>query len=156
MDPCKSRLTKYLPKQISDPILSQYAAKFVPDEDGDWEIGLNIAGHGNLFIDGKLIIDLSSNPTQGESFFGLGTTDVRTFVKGLKANQAYNLELRLSNATFIAKGSPFTCRGGLRLGGIRQIQDDQAIQDAVELAKASDGIYIFFSSGLITHGSLQS
>lgn len=117
----------------------QYSTKFIPDEDGDWEIGLNVAGIGNLFIDGKLVIDLSTDPVQGEAFFGLGTIDVRTVVKGLKAGQEYSLEIRLSNADFVARGSPFICWGGIRLGGIRQFGGDEAIEEAVQLAKESDG-----------------
>lgn len=127
-------------------ICHKYSAKFVPDEDGDWEIGMNIAGAGNLFIDGKLIIDLSTDPTPGEAFFGLGTVDVRTVAKGLKAGQEYNLELRLSNADFVARGSPFQCWGGIRLGGIREFGGDEAINEAVELAKASDGMTLCVST----------
>jgi beta-glucosidase len=114
--------------------------KFIPDEDGDWEFSLAIAGLGNFFFDGKLAIDLSTNPEQGESFFGLGTVDVRTVIKGLKAKQTYHMEIRLGNATFIAGGSPFTCRGGIQFGAIRQIGEEDAIRDAVALAKESDGM----------------
>lgn len=117
----------------------QYSTTFIPDEDGDWEFGFAIAGLGNLFIDGKLAIDLSTNPVQGELFFGLGTDEVRTVVKGLKAKQAYSVEARLGNAPFVAKGIPFTCWGGIQLGGLRQIGDEDAIRDAVNLAGESDG-----------------
>jgi beta-glucosidase len=120
----------------------QYTANFTPDEDGNWEVGLSIAGKGNLFIDDKLVIDLSTNPVQGESFFGLGTTDVRVVAKDLKAGQTYRVEIRLSNAEFLSRGSPFTCRGGIRLGAIHEMAD--AIQEAVQLAKGSDGLYMLF------------
>jgi len=116
----------------------RFSTNFVPDEDGDWELGLAIAGSGNLFIDGKLVIDLSTNPKQGESFFGLGTIDLRKVVKGLKAGQSYDLEVRLNNSAFVARGTPFTCRGGIRLGAIRQVDDEEAIQHAVILAKNAD------------------
>lgn len=117
----------------------QYSAKFIPDEDGDWEMGLSVAGRGNLFIDQKLVLDLSTNPVPGEAFFGFGTSDIRTVVEGLKAGQEYALELRLSNADLVARGNPFTCWGGIRIGGIRKIDGDNAIQEAVSLAKNSDG-----------------
>ncbi|KAF5388345.1 hypothetical protein D9615_000633 [Tricholomella constricta] len=114
-------------------------AKFTPDEDGDWEFGLSIAGRANLFLNQKLVIDLSTNPPQGESFFGLGTSDEQTVVKGLKAGQVYDLELRLSNAEFAVRGSPFRCWGGVRMGAMKQINGDGAITEAVQLAKAADG-----------------
>lgn len=113
-------------------------AKFTPDEDGDWELGLTIAGRGNLFLDQKLVIDLTTAPVQGESFFGLGTTDVRTVVKDLKAGKKYDLELRLSNAEFAARGSPFDCWGGVRIGAMRQIKGDEAIAEAINIARNVD------------------
>jgi hypothetical protein len=123
-------------------VILQYSTKFIPDEDGDWEVGLNLAGRGNLFLDEKLIIDLSTDPAQGENFFGMGTVDMRAVVKDLKAGQAYELEVRLDNASFISRGTPFFCRGGMRLGGFRKLEEDDAIAKAVHLAKGSDGMFI--------------
>ncbi|KDR84011.1 hypothetical protein GALMADRAFT_236587 [Galerina marginata CBS 339.88] len=116
----------------------RYSAKFLPDEDGDWEIGMNIAGRGNLFINQKLVIDLSTAPVQGGSFFGLGTEEIRTVLTGLKAGQEYDLEIRTCSAEFVARGTPFRCWGGIRAGAIRIIDDDSAIQEAVKIAKESD------------------
>ncbi|PPQ78230.1 hypothetical protein CVT25_015549 [Psilocybe cyanescens] len=117
---------------------TRYSAKFIPDEDGDWEIGMNIAGQGNLFINHNLAIDLSTKPSRGEAFFGLGTEDVRVVVEGLKAGQEYDLEIRTSNTEFAARGSPYVCWGGIRAGGARKVDGVSAIQDAVQLAKDSD------------------
>jgi beta-glucosidase len=75
-------------------------------------------------------------------------------VKGLKAGQEYNLEIRLNNADFIAGGSPFTCRGGIRLGGIRQVEGEQAITEAAQLAKDSDGAFLPLSYTIISHAFL--
>ncbi|GJE99911.1 glycoside hydrolase family 3 protein [Phanerochaete sordida] len=116
----------------------RFTTTFTPDEDGDWEVGMNIAGRGNLFIDEKLIIDLSVNPKQGDSFFGLGTVDVRTVMKGLEAGTQHKVEVRLSNQEFIGRGAPFTTRGGLRIGAIRQIDPEEGLKQAVDLAKKSD------------------
>ena len=119
--------------------LPQYTAKFIPDESGDWEVGMNIAGRGNLFINQKLVVDLSTAPEQGQAFFGLGTVDVRAIVKDLKAGQEYDLEIRVSSAEFVARGSPFICWGGIRAGGIKIVDGDIAIQQAVQTAKDADG-----------------
>lgn len=100
---------------------------------------MNIAGRGNLFIDNKLTIELSVNPKQGDSFFGLGTVEIRTVMKGLKAGTKHKVEVRLSNKEFIARGAPFSTRGGIRLGTIRQIDPEQGLKEAVDLAKESDG-----------------
>ncbi|KAI0775382.1 glycoside hydrolase family 3 protein [Irpex lacteus] len=124
--------------KVNEVCWSRYTTNFTPDEDGDWDIGLYIAGTGNLFIDGKLVIELSNNPPQGEAFFGLGTIDARALVPNLKKGQQYTVELRLSNQQFISRGSPFFCRGGLRLGAVKRIAPEEEIQQAVKLAKEAD------------------
>ncbi|KAI0700577.1 glycoside hydrolase family 3 protein [Cytidiella melzeri] len=116
----------------------RYTTTFTPDEDGHWEVGLNVAGLANLFIDGKLTITLSEDPEQGDSFFGLGTVDARALVLDLKKGQEYSIEIRMSNEQFIARGSPFICRGGLRLGAVRKIEREEGIKNAVQIAKAAD------------------
>jgi hypothetical protein len=65
-------------------------------------------------------------------------------MKDLKAGQSYHAEIRLSNVEFFVMGSPFSSRGGIRLGGIRAIGDKEAIHEAVQLAKESDGLCDFF------------
>ncbi|KAF9528009.1 glycoside hydrolase family 3 protein [Crepidotus variabilis] len=115
----------------------RYSTKFIPDEDGDYDIGMSIAGSGNLYVDGQLTIDLRNSPPGG-TFFGLGSPDVRTVLKGLKKNEEYALEVRIANKEFIERGPPFICWGGVRLGGIKQVDADAAIKEAVELAEKSD------------------
>ena len=116
----------------------QYTTIFTPDEDGDWDLGLAISGEGNLFFDGKLTIDLSNNPPVGDAFFGLGTIDARTVLKNLKKGQSYKIEIRLSNGTFISRGAPFFCRGGIILGAAKKVDEEVALKEATELAKKSD------------------
>ena len=94
---------------------------------------------GNLFVNGELAVDLSTDPQGGELFFGVGTKEVRGVVRGLEAGNEYDIEIRTSNSHLVAKGSPFNSRGGIRLGAMRQIKEEDAIKDAVELAEKSDG-----------------
>ncbi|KIP12792.1 glycoside hydrolase family 3 protein [Phlebiopsis gigantea 11061_1 CR5-6] len=124
--------------KVNEVCWLKFSTTFTPDEDGDWDVSLNVAGRGNLFIDGKLIIDLSTNPAPGESFFGLGTEDIRKVLKGLKAGTKHEIEIRLSNKDFIAKGAPFSTRGGIRLGAIKQLDAEQGLKDAIAAAKDSD------------------
>lgn len=100
-------------------------------------------------MDKKLIIDLSTNPAPGNTFLGLGTAIVRAIVKNLKAGQTYDIEVRADSADFAARRPPFPCWGGVRVGGMKLINDDNAIGEAVQLAKESDGecfIYLGLSS----------
>ena len=92
-----------------------------------------------MFLDHKLVIDLSAAPFNPEALFGAGPQDVRSLVKDLKAGQGYDLEIRISNADFATSALPFPFWGVIRAGGIQNIGGDAAIQQAVELAKESDG-----------------
>ncbi|TFK43781.1 glycoside hydrolase family 3 protein [Crucibulum laeve] len=116
----------------------RYTTKFTPDEDGDWDFGMNLTGRGNLFINNELVINLSTNPEPGTAFFGLATADVRKVVKGLKAGWEYDLELRMCNEDFHARGSSFTFWGIVRVGGSRVLTEEEGINEAVEVARASD------------------
>ncbi|KAJ3516286.1 hypothetical protein NLJ89_g1217 [Agrocybe chaxingu] len=121
-----------------DPVCwIRYSTKFTPDEDGDWAIGINVTGAGNVFLDGKIIIDLSTNPPPVSLFTGSLPPDTRTIVKGLKGGQAYDLEVRIDNSTY-APLSPFPFWGVLRAGAIRDVNPEAAIEEAVAFAKESD------------------
>ena len=41
----------------------------------------------------------------------------------------------------MARGAPFTCRGGILFGANRVVGDEDAIKHAVALAKESDGMH---------------
>jgi beta-glucosidase len=86
-----------------------------------------------------LIIDLSTNPEQGDSFFGVGTVDLKAVVPGLKAGHSHTLEIRLENVDLAQRGSPFRSWGGLRLGGDRRVDPQSELKRAAQLAKDADG-----------------
>ncbi|KXN92304.1 putative beta-glucosidase I [Leucoagaricus sp. SymC.cos] len=116
----------------------KFSTTFVPNEDGDWELSLTVAGKANLFLDDKLVIDLSTDPAPGDSFFGLGTVDLKAIAPGLKAGQSYKLEIYLENIDLATRGSPFKSWGGLRLGGNRKVEPQVELKHAAELAKNAD------------------
>ncbi|KAK7470377.1 hypothetical protein VKT23_001804 [Stygiomarasmius scandens] len=120
----------------------RYTTTFIPDESGDWRLGLNVSGTGNLFIDNQLVVDLSTNPPSGNTFVGFGTAEVSNVVKGLQAGQKYKVEVRISNVELVEKGLPFPCWGGLRFGGIKVVEDEAALNDAIQLAKESDAVIL--------------
>ena len=75
------------------------------------------------------------------AFFLFDAIDYRLVLKGLKAGQSHNIEIRVSNQDFIAGGPIFPYRGGFRLGAIKKQTDEDGIKEAVELAKDADGLY---------------
>lgn len=121
----------------------QYSTTFTPDEDGDWEIGLSVGGRGNLFFDKELALDLSTDPgpPRGTTFFGLGSAEIRTVIRDLKAGRTHTIEIRVYNREYVDRGPPVLCRGGIRFGAVRKISDEEGIEEAVELAKQSDGAF---------------
>lgn len=127
----------------ADLTIAQYTTTFTPDESGLWNFGLSVAGIGNLFIDNQLIVDLTTDAPQGDSFFGFGTIE-RTGTLEVVKGQQYAMEVRLSNKPFLDKGAPFTTRGGLRVGGTVVVDPDLGIEDAVVLAAEVDGTCAIF------------
>ena len=99
-----------------------------------------------MFLDGKLLLDLSTNPPRGESFFEMGTATVQAVARGLKEGQAYSLELRLSSAEFVRRGPPIQCWGGIRLGALPKTDPQEQVKKAAQLAKDSDGEILFRSA----------
>ncbi|KAL4247045.1 glycosyl hydrolase 3 family protein [Abortiporus biennis] len=123
---------------VNDVCYQRYITHFKPDQDGDWELSLTIAGRGNLFFDKKLVIDLSTNPKPGKFSMELGTEEKRTVVKGLEAGKSYPLEVRIHNEDFIVRMPPFKCHGGLRIGAEHYSTPEKTLNDAVALAKEVD------------------
>lgn len=120
----------------------KFTTTFTPDEDGDWKFDLSVSGRGNLFFDGRLVIDLSTNPVPGDAFFGMGTETKHAVIKDLKAGKPYSVEVRISNKEFVLSGPPFTAWGGMRLGGYKFVTDEQALIDANELARKADVVIL--------------
>lgn len=106
----------------------------------------------NLFVNGQLVVDQSTDPEEGDLFFGVSTKEVRGVIHGLEANKKYDMEIRTTTSQLDPRGSPFTSRGGIRVGAMRRVKEEDAIRDAVDLAKKSDGeFYELFIKLLFTN-----
>ncbi|TFY70236.1 hypothetical protein EVG20_g2781 [Dentipellis fragilis] len=116
----------------------RYSAAFTPDRTGNYKFELIVGGRGTLFINGKLVIDLTGDVPDGSPMFGAGTVSAQGIVEGLKGGEPVTLEARLSNQTFIESGTAYETRGGVRLGATPVISDEDALEEAIALAKKSD------------------
>ena len=106
---------------------------------------LCIFATGNLFINNRLIIDLSSDPQLGQEFYGMGTKNVKTSTIAFTKGKEYRIELRMCNKGFVDKAPPINTRGGLKLGASRKLNPvEDEIKLAAELAKKVDGLFVFF------------
>lgn len=64
-----------IPAAVNMTCWIHWSATFTPDQDGDWRFGFVVAGQGNIYVDGKEVVNNSEDQEQGELFFGLGSTE---------------------------------------------------------------------------------
>lgn len=124
------------PKVSGDLYYVTMDGTFEPPKSGVYEFGLTVAGTGLLYVDGKLVVDNKTNQTQGTSFFGIGTPEERGSIH-LNAHQSYRIHVDYGTAptsNLKLHGVVSFGPGGLRLGGCRRIDPEQAIEEAVQLA----------------------
>ena len=117
---------------------------FEPPESGVYEFGLTVAGTGLLYVDGELVVNNKTDQKQGTSFFGIGTPEERGSVH-LNAHQSYRIHVDYGTAptsNLKLHGVVSFGPGGLRLGGCRRIDPEQAIQEAVQLAGQVDQVVV--------------
>lgn len=127
-----------IPEDVStgNPFI-RYTTTFTPDTDGPWQFALASAGASNLFFDGKLIIDNSSDWQPGEIWFGMGSTERRQVVPSLQKGKQYKLEVRSWHREDL-RGSPFKVAGAIRVGALPSFTPEQGIADAVKVAAEAD------------------
>lgn len=112
---------------------------FSSQKTGSYRFGLSVWGRAKLFVDGKEVIDQwNDHPekTDQTPMFNKFTME-RFFILSVEKGKQYSMEILLTNAT----GKPtvgLPGQGGVRLGGHELIDDDKAIQEAVELARNVD------------------
>jgi beta-glucosidase len=90
-------------------------------------------------IDGKEVIDLwMSQPekTDETPMFNKYTMERFAYLD-VKKGRAYELEILMTNTTGRATVGP-PAQGGVRLGGHEVLEEDRAIEDAVNLARSVD------------------
>lgn len=124
-----------LPEGI-DPqrFAARATGRFVPQTTGTYTFSLVSAGLSRLFIDGEEVIDNWTSPTPGDSYFGMGSTEVRNRVE-MQAGQAYDLVLEFSKSTN-------TMASALRLGCLPPLPEDM-VGRAAALAAQADIALVF-------------
>ncbi|QRW26513.1 glycoside hydrolase family 3 protein [Rhizoctonia solani] len=123
---------------------------FTPDVTGKYEFGAAATGLVDVYVDGKKIIDNSTNPVPGHVFFMTGTVELCNTVE-LTAGKSVEIILQFTSPvaarargfTQVGAGSlSLEGRGGCRWGGGRAFQDEQGIKEAVDLAKKVDKVVL--------------
>ncbi|KAF8750133.1 glycosyl hydrolase 3 family [Rhizoctonia solani] len=97
---------------------------FTPDVTGKYEFGAAATGLVDVYVDGKKIIDNSTNPVPGHVFFMTGTVEVCNTVE-LTAGKPVEIKLQFTSPV-AARARGFT----------------QGIKEAVDLAKKVDKVVL--------------
>ncbi|KAI8246327.1 putative beta-glucosidase I [Colletotrichum sp. SAR 10_96] len=103
------------------------------------QLGLCVIGKGRLYVDGKQVIDLfTSQPkkTMHTPMFNQASMELTADVE-VEAGKAYEVCVVLRNEAAIP-GVGALNAGGLRIGCCEKIDKEQALDEAVRLAKSVD------------------
>ena len=132
-------------KLISDVFYVELDATYTPEEDGAFDFGLAVHGTANLYINGEMLINNTKDQVHGSVFFGCGTGEIVRSTK-LNAGQTYKIHIEFGTAATSELESPGIVSfgyGGFRLGGCKRLDPEEAIAEAVKLAKEVDQVIVF-------------
>ncbi|TEB18147.1 hypothetical protein FA13DRAFT_1746415 [Coprinellus micaceus] len=106
-----------------------------------FEFGLTTAGRAKLYVDGNLVIDNWTRQRRGDSFFGTGTVE-ETGVYDLVGGKEHEVYVEYLNVRGPADGDEdeqlMDSNPGVRLGGAPVQDPEEAMAEAVALAKGAD------------------
>lgn len=123
---------------------TELEAYYTPESTGEYTFGLAVYGTGKLFVDGKLVVDNSTNQKAGDSFWGAGTRE-ETGIIALNAGTRYKIRVDFGTAptqTTSTIGSTNMGAGGFRLGCARNTDPEEELKAAVAVAKSADQVVI--------------
>ncbi|WRT68235.1 uncharacterized protein IL334_005211 [Kwoniella shivajii] len=126
--------------KLGDHYFTELLSIFTPTESGEWEFGSCVTGKAWLWIDDQLILDNSKYTSRGTGYLGNGSLEKKAVFK-VEAGKSYSLrylhDSRVPSTLETSDSTPFNINA-MRLGAHPNIDPEQAILDAVELAKSVD------------------
>lgn len=132
------------PKIKSNLFYVDVEGTFTPEESGEYEFSLAVAGTGKLYVDGKEVVDNETSQTAGDSFFGAGTGEVFGSIH-LEAGKSYDIVTKFATLPTMkirTRGATMMGAGGLRLGVAKKHDSKIELEKAVKLAKDVDQVII--------------
>lgn len=118
---------------------------FIPEESGSYDFGLCVQGTGNLYVDGKLLINNTDVQTPGPSFLGAGTIEEKGTIE-LDAGKEYKILVQWGcsrTGNYKAPAVVDFGHGGFRFGACKRISPQEGIEEAVALASQADQVILF-------------
>jgi beta-glucosidase len=139
-------LTDYYQSKIKDALFyAEIETYLTPEVDETWDFGLTVQGTARLFIDGVELIDNATTQVLGHSFFGAGTIEEQKSM-ALDSGRSYKLLIEFASAVtskLKKKSVVAQKKGGVRLGGAPRLNPEEAIEQAVALARETDQVVVF-------------
>jgi len=118
---------------------------FTPEESGVYDFGLAVHGTGKLYIDEHLVVSNVENQKPGSAFLGSGTVEEQGSIR-LEKGRQYRLLVQwgcAETSKLKIGGLVDFGQGGVRIGAAMSLSQEQAINDALVLAKQAEQVVIF-------------
>lgn len=142
------KLNDFLPAGLTSEWTIKLRGTLTVDATGAFEFGLTVAGRAKLWLDDKLTIDNWTKQTPGDFFYGQGTIEEKATVQ-LKAGKPVQVLVQYTNTMPPASDENGEQRlaqpalmKGVRLGGCPKIDGEEAIAEAVSLARDADAVVV--------------
>ncbi|OKL59878.1 hypothetical protein UA08_04661 [Talaromyces atroroseus] len=133
-----------LPQTHRGAWYADFIGSLAPNADGEYFFSLSVAGTARLFVGDELVVDAATEQVAGGSFYGYGTTEVRGRAM-LKKGSSYTVKVEfgsLATSLLPGPGADSLTGGGIRIGCQYQMDAEEELAEAVELAKRVDQVVI--------------
>lgn len=140
-DKSRIHLADFHHPKLGKDYVSELHAKFTPKESGKYAFGAVVTGHGWVYVNDDLVVDLSESIPKGSSFFSNGTIEVRG-TYDVEAGKSYNVRfVHDSRPPPSVTGTPLVICG-FRIGFRKVVEADAAMEAAVKLAAECDSVVV--------------
>lgn len=141
-------LFDYVPKLLPHDHRGAWYADFIgtltPDADGEYMFSISVAGTAKLFVNDKLVVDAMTEQVAGGSFFGYGTTEIYGSII-LNKGSSYIVRVEfgsIATSLLPGPGADSVTGGGIRIGCQFQMNAEEELAKAVEIAKQVEQVVI--------------
>lgn len=123
---------------------AEIGGTYTPEQASNYEFGLASCGYADLYVDGKKVVDNSTNPQPGELFFNSGSLE-ETGTIVLEGGKSYDLLVRYRYVRAGGQSAGSLApdhRGGVRFGVAPSKTTEEFIEEAVSVAKSVDAVVL--------------
>lgn len=127
------------PANVPEAYWLRVKATYTAPKTVTMQLGLCVMGRGRLYIDDKQVVDLWTNhpkKTHQTPMFNQASMEMMGDLEAEKGKR-YEISVLLSNES-VEPGVGVLPASGLRIGSCEKINPDEAVAEAVELAKQVD------------------